>query len=152
MTSRKIETLVGIFVLAGLACLAYLAINLGGLNLFGDATYPLKARFNSVGNLHEGAAIRIAGVQVGAVSHIELDFDQFVAIVSFDVQSDLALDDDTIASIKSNGLIGNKFIELSPGGSGIPLEAGDLIIDTESAVDIEGLISRFAFGDVEGGE
>ena len=149
MTSRKIETLVGMFVLAGLACLGYLAINIGGLKLWSDNSYSLQARFSSVGNLNEGAAVRIAGVNVGMVSRIELDKEEFVAIVSFNLDPDLVLDEDTLASIKSSGLIGDKYIELSPGGSGIQLESGDLIIDTESAVDIEGLLSRFAFGSVD---
>lgn len=149
MTSKKIETLVGIFVLTGLLGLSYLSFNLGGLQLWSKHTYSLQARFLSIGNLNEGAAVKIAGVDVGMVTSIELDKDEFVALVTMDLEPTLALDDDTIASIKSSGLIGDKFIELIPGGSGIPLEAGDVVVDTESAVDIEGLISRFAFGEID---
>jgi len=149
MTSKKIETLVGIFVLAGLICLGYLAINMGGLKLWVEDTYPIQARFLSVGNLNQGASVRIAGVKVGVVSAIQLDKESYAAMVTMEVDPGLQLDDDTIASIKSSGLIGDKFVELSPGASGILLEPGDLIIDTESALDIEGLISRFAFGAVK---
>lgn len=148
MTSKKIEILVGTFVLLGLFCLAYLSFNLAGLQLLGKKTFSIQARFLYVGNLNEGAAVKIAGVDVGKVSSIVLDMEEFVALVTMDLDPALALDDDTLASIKSSGLIGDKFIELSPGGSGIPLEPGQTVIDTESAVDIEGLISRFAFGEI----
>lgn len=149
MNSQKIEYTVGLFVMAGLVCIAYLAIHLGGLPFLNDESYVLRARFNTVGSLNKGASVRIAGVTVGSVESMELDKTDFVAIVNLRLAADIELEDDTIASIKSNGLIGDKYIDLTPGASGIVMEAGDTIIDTESAVDIEGLISRFAFGGVE---
>ena len=89
--------------------------------------------------------MEIAGVPVGRVQSIELDA-RFSAIISLEIDRSIELDDDTIASIKTAGLIGDRFIKLSPGGSGILLEPGDLILDTESALDIEDLISRFSMG------
>jgi phospholipid/cholesterol/gamma-HCH transport system substrate-binding protein len=86
-------------------------------------------------------------VRVGSIKNIELD-ENFQAIVILTLPVYLKLDDDTIAAVKTSGLIGDRFIELLPGGSGIQLESGDLIIDTQSAIDLESLISKFGFGDL----
>lgn len=149
MNRARIEIFAGLFVLAGLVVVTYLAVSLGGLRLKQPATYELEARFRSVSGLNVGNAVRIAGVTIGEVTAIRLDREQMVAMVTFRIPADVLLDDDTIAAIRTNGLIGDKVVSLRPGGSGIPLEAGDLIVDTESAIDIEGLISKFAFGEVE---
>ena len=94
----------------------------------------------------------IAGVKVGMVGDITLDTENLVAMVQLKLHTDLSIYDDAIASIKTNGLIGDKYIALDPGGGGFELEEGEPIVDTESALDIESLISRFAFGSLEGGE
>lgn len=146
------EFVAGIFVLAGLAVITYLAVSLGGATLLGSDTYTLTARFTNVSGVQEGTPIKVAGVRVGKVTAIELDTEKFYALVTLQLQGNLSFDDDTIAAVRTNGLIGDRFIALLPGGSGFPLEPGDLIVDTESAVDIENLISRFAFGDVDNGE
>ncbi len=146
---HKMEFGVGLFVLAGLAAIFYLAIAIGGARLWGGDTYRLDARFSNVAGLNVGSRVDIAGVRVGTVRAITLDQKHFVAIVTLEIPSSIELDDDTIASVRTAGLIGDRFISLSPGGSGIRLEPGDLIIDTESAVDIESLISRFAFGSID---
>jgi len=145
MNRKWIEFAVGIFVLAGIVAVLYLAIQVGGARFFGDDSYELQARFSSLSGVNEGSRIEIGGVGVGRVEKIELN-DNFFAIATLRVQNDLKLDDDTIASVKTAGLIGDRYIELAPGGSGIPLEPGDMIVDTESALDIESLISRFALG------
>lgn len=149
MNRARIEILAGLFVLLGLVVVTYLAISLGGLKLSKPETYELRARFSNVSGLNVGSAVRIAGVPVGEVTAIELDRVQMVAIITMRLPADIELDDDTIAAVRTNGLIGDKSVLLRPGGSGVPLAPGDLIVDTESSVDIEGLISRFAFGDVE---
>ena len=128
MKKTSVELGVGIFVLIGLVCVGYLTIQLGKMKLLGDDHYFLNARFLSVSGLKAGAQVEIAGVEVGQV--------------------DVILSDDVIASVKTSGLIGDKFIKLSPGGSDDILEPGDTITDTESALDIEELISKYAFGDV----
>ena len=97
---------------------------------------------------NSGSRVEIAGVRVGTVESIVLN-DNFYSIVTFKLPKTIQLDDDTIVSVKTAGLIGDRYLNVSPGGSGIPLEAGDLIVDTESAFDIESLISRFAFGGID---
>jgi phospholipid/cholesterol/gamma-HCH transport system substrate-binding protein len=148
MNNRTIEFFVGCFVLVGLAAVLYLAIQVGGARFFGSDSYTLEARFSSASGVNPGSRVEIAGVRVGTVRDVILN-DRFFAIVTLELPSSLELDDDTIASVKTAGLIGDRFIQLSPGGSGFPLEPGDMIVDTESALDIESLISRFALGGID---
>ncbi|MFY9940561.1 MAG: outer membrane lipid asymmetry maintenance protein MlaD [Desulfobacterales bacterium] len=144
----SVETAVGIFVLIGILCVGYLTIKLGKLELLGDNFYVLNARFQSVSGLKKGAQVEIAGVPVGKVDTITLDHEHQVAMVKLKIEHGVELTDDVIASVKTAGLIGDKYIKLSPGGSDIVLKAGDTIIETESALDIEELISKYAFGRV----
>ncbi len=149
MNSRKIEIAVGLFVLVGLVAIAYLAIRIGGGRLVAPDTYQLTARFTNASGLKVGSSVRIAGVAIGDVTSVTLKPDDMVALVAFRVPATLKLDDDTVAAIKSSGLIGEKFISIKPGGSGAALKAGALIVDTESSVDLEDVIARFAFGSVD---
>jgi phospholipid/cholesterol/gamma-HCH transport system substrate-binding protein len=148
MNNRKIEFLVGCFVLVGLLAVLYLAIQVGGARVFGSDSYVLEARFTSAAGVNPGSRIEIAGVRVGTVKDVVLNED-FFAIVTLELPNTITLDDDTIASVKTAGLIGDRYIELSPGGSGFALEPGDMIVDTEGALDIESLISRFALGGID---
>lgn len=148
MNNRKIEFLVGCFVLVGIGAVLYLAIQIGSARFFNSDSYELKARFSSISGVNSGSRIEIAGVRVGTVTEIVLN-DDFFAILTLELPNSLQLDDDTIASVKTAGLIGDRYINLSPGGSGFPLEPGDTIVDTESAMDIESLISRFALGGID---
>lgn len=148
MNSRKIELGVGLFVILGVIAVAYLAIRIGGGRLVAPDTYILTARFTNASGLKSGSSVRIAGVTIGDVSKVALKQDEMVALVTFRVPTSLKLDDDTVASIRSSGLIGEKFISLKPGASGAALKPGALIVDTQSAVDLEDIISRFAFGSV----
>jgi phospholipid/cholesterol/gamma-HCH transport system substrate-binding protein len=138
-------------VLAGLAAVFYLALQVGSVQLFNQDSYELKARFSSASGVNPGSRVEIAGVRVGSVKDVVLN-ENFYAIVTFQLPHAIQLDDDTIASVKTAGLIGDRFIALAPGGSGFPLEPGDTIVDTEAALDIESLISRFALGGIDGGE
>ena len=149
MNRRKIEIATGLFVLLGIAAIAYLAFTIGDVRLFTNGSYPLKARFTNITGLNVGSDVRISGVAVGKVTGIEMDPTTFYAEVEFEMPKRIKLDDDTIASIRTKGLIGDKFLSLLPGASGIPLEPGELIVDTESVVDIESLISRIAFGTMD---
>jgi phospholipid/cholesterol/gamma-HCH transport system substrate-binding protein len=144
----SVETAVGIFVLIGILSVAYLTVKLGKLELLADNYYVLDARFQSVSGLKKGAQIEIAGVPVGKVDTISFDHEHQVALVKLKIELGVVLTDDVIASIKTAGLIGDKYIKLSPGGSDTVLKAGDTIIETESALDIEELISKYAFGKV----
>ena len=148
MKKSSLELAVGIFVLIGLACVGYLTVRLGNMEFFEDEHYFLNARFQSVTGLKAGANIEIAGVQVGLVDAISLDLEEQVAMVRMKIKQEVLLTDDVIASIKTAGLIGDKYVKLSPGGSDVILKPGDTIIETESALDVEEIISKYAFGDV----
>ena len=148
MKRSTIELTVGIFVLIGIICVGYLTIQLGRLELFAKDEYVIFARFQSVSGLKIGAQVEIAGIQVGAVNTIALDQERQVALIGMKIQNDIAIMDDAIASVKTSGMIGDKYIKLSPGGSDIVLGPGETITTTESAVDLEELISKFVFGKV----
>ena len=148
MQRKGIETAVGIFVLIGVLCVAYLAIRLGRMEMFGGDYYTLSAYFTTVTGLKTGAPVELAGVEVGRVDSIGLDMQTQMAVVQLKIQNGLEIKDDAIASIKTSGLIGDKFIRLTVGGSPQTLKPGDTIIDTEAPLDIEELIGKFVFGKV----
>ncbi len=148
MKRFSVEFFVGLFVLAGLGAVGYLTVQLGSLDVFGTRNYVLEAYFDNVGGLAEGARVDMSGVAVGKVRSITLSEDQQAAVVALQLRGDVKLGDDTIASIKTSGLIGAKYVKLSLGGSEDYLEDGDTIDDTESAVDLEELISKYVFGGV----
>lgn len=148
MNSYSKETAVGIFVLICLLCVGYLTIKLGKMQLGSSDTYTVYARFESASGLRAGADVEIAGVPVGKVESIRLDQENYLAEVTVAINNDVELGDDVIASIKTSGLIGDKYIKLTPGGSPDMLENGSEISDTESSVDIEELISKYVFGGV----
>lgn len=149
MKKASIETIVGIFVVVGILCLAYLSVKLGKMELLGGNYYELSADFSSVSGLKTGASVEIAGVEVGRVDRIELDPARGdLAKVLMRIQSGTKLTDDSIASIRTRGIIGDKFILIKPGGSDKLLADGGRIRDTESAVDLEQLISEYIHGKV----
>lgn len=144
-------TVVGIFVLIGILCVAYLTIKLGRMEVFSDKGFNLLARFDSVSGLRPGADIELAGVPVGRVTSIRLDPDPMrsQAIVELKLDKNLHLSDDSMASIKTSGLIGDKYVSLSRGGSETELKQGDTITETEAPMDLEALIAKYAFGGVK---
>jgi phospholipid/cholesterol/gamma-HCH transport system substrate-binding protein len=148
MKQSSVELGVGVFVLLGIICVGYLTIRLGEIEVLGDKYYQLNARFKSVSGLKVGAQVDIAGVQVGQVDSIALDPKDLMAMVRLKIKDVIVLSDDVIASIKTAGLLGDKYVQLSPGGSDKILKPGDTIIETEPPLDIEGLISKYAFGKV----
>lgn len=148
MKGSSVETSVGIFVLIGIVCVGYLTIKLGKMEWIGDNHYLLYARFESVSGLRPGANVEIAGVRIGQIDSISLDQERQVAKVMLKIQKGTVLTDDVIASVKTSGLIGDKYIMLLPGGSDQILGPGDLITETESAVDLEDLISKYVFGGI----
>jgi phospholipid/cholesterol/gamma-HCH transport system substrate-binding protein len=149
MKQSSVELGVGIFVLLGVLCIGYLTLRLGEVQVLGDKHYILNARFKAVTGLRAGAQVEIAGVQVGQVDAISLDPKDLVAMVRLKIKEGIQLQDDSIASVKTAGLLGDKFIQLSPGGSDTQLKPGDLIVETEPALDIEALISKYAFGKLD---
>ena len=148
MKKTSVEIAVGIFVFIGILCVGYLTVKLGKMEILGQKYYHVKAQFESVTGLKVGARVEMAGVPIGKVESIELDLEELVARVDLKIQSSVTITDDVIASVKTSGLIGDKYIKLSPGGSDLVLKAGDTIIETESAVDLEELISKYVFGGV----
>lgn len=146
MKRGKLELVVGIFVLAGLACLAYLAIHLGKMEVIGGG-YQVFVTFDNVSGLKKGAAVEVAGVDVGRVESIQLSPGDR-AKVTLRLEKDLKLHDDAIASVRTKGIIGDKFVKLSPGSSGKVIPSGGKIRDTESAIDLEELISSYIHGKV----
>ena len=150
MNTQKIRISVGLFVLVGLAALAFLAVVMGKGQLeLPQSTRPVMARFTNAGGLKPGSTVQIAGVPVGEVKKITLKPDDMSAMVTFEVDSNLKLDDDTVAAIHSAGLLGEKFIALKPGASGTALKPDAVIVDTQSTVDLEDLIAKFAFGSAD---
>jgi phospholipid/cholesterol/gamma-HCH transport system substrate-binding protein len=143
MNKLSIETAVGFFLIIGLLSLAYISIKLGDVELFGTKQYPVKAKFTNVSGLKEGSEVEIAGVKVGRVSKIALD--DYHAIVELLINPEVKLQDDSIASIRTQGIIGDKYIKISPGGAEEYINPNGLISETESTVDIEELISKYIF-------
>lgn len=148
MKKASVEVSVGIFVLIGIVCIGYLTIRLGKVGWFGEQYYPLYARFQSVSGLKTGAQVVIAGVPVGSVGAINLDRKRMIAVVKLQIENGVELGEDVIASVKTEGLIGDKYIKLSPGASEHLLKPGDYITETESAVDLEEILSKYVFGKV----
>jgi len=146
MEKTKLELIVGVFVLVGILCLGYLSVKLGKLELIGGNVYEVIAQFNTASGLKPGSSVEIAGVEVGRVRTIMLQEDR--AAVTLAVDNTVKLYTDTIASIKTRGIIGEKFLALSPGGGGDPLKPGDTIRDTESGLDLEELVSQYVHGKV----
>lgn len=149
MKQTKLEFLVGCFVLLGIAAIAYLTIKLGTGSMLSGDSYALEARFDNASGLNVGGSVHVAGVPVGRVEGIRVDPQDYSAIVTISVLSGLHLPTDSMASIKTTGLIGDKYISLSPGADETSLKAGERITMTESSVDIESLIGKMAFGSVD---
>jgi len=146
MRKFDLELAVGIFMIAGIVCLAYLTIKLGQLEVLGGKGYEIQAVFSSSGGLKTGSSVVIAGVEVGRVKKVILD--DYQARVTMSLPLEVKIQEDAIASIKTKGLIGEKYVEISPGGLDENLEPGGVIRDTQPPIDIEQLISKYVFGTV----
>lgn len=145
MNKRKIEFYVGLFALIGLLCTGYLFIVLGEISFLQNKRYPVYASFSSVSGLKTGARVEMVGVEIGTVSNITIDKERMVAKVEFSIDKNIELSEDSIASVKTSGIIGQKYIEISPGGADIILEPGEEIYNTESSLDIESLVRKLIF-------
>jgi phospholipid/cholesterol/gamma-HCH transport system substrate-binding protein len=143
MYGKKTEISVGIFMIAGIICLVYLSVNLGNVNLFRSNSFTISATFGSIEGLEVGASVEIAGVPVGKVKRISLE--ENLALVHMELKNGTQITDDTIASIRTKGVIGDKYVKLSPGGSDEFLGHNDSLLDTESAISLEELVSKYIF-------
>ncbi|MHC1741415.1 MAG: outer membrane lipid asymmetry maintenance protein MlaD [Syntrophobacteraceae bacterium] len=150
MDRKGLELGVGIFLLVGLLCLAYLSFNLGNIQWFGSGNYRVYAEFATVGGLKEQASVTMAGVQIGTVERISLKDGR--ALVSMSIHKDVQLEEDSSANIRTQGLIGDKYVSISPGASDKLLKTNGKIMDTQAPVDIEALLGKFVFGSVDKGK
>src|SRR5581483_483794 len=146
MERTKVNVAVGVFMILGIAALAYMSVKLGRVSFFGTGGYDVVADFPSVGGLKNGSSVEIAGVEVGRVESIGLA--DYQARVTLRLNSDVKLQEDSIASIKTKGLIGEKYIRISPGGSDKLIPPGGRIREVEAPVDFEELLSKYIFGKV----
>ena len=149
MKKYTMETTVGIFLVFGLLCVGYMTVKLGHVSLLGDNAYPLFARFSSVTGLRAGSLVYISGIEVGRVEKLAMDQESQKALVEIRIRNGIKIFDDAIASIKTEGLIGDMHLSIDPGGAGTLLKQGGTITETQAAVDIADLISKYAFGDVK---
>lgn len=147
MKRFNVETAVGLFVIAGIVAIAWLSIRLGKLEVVGGDYVPVHAEFASVAGMKRGASVDIAGVPVGKVDAITLD--GYKANVLMKIRKGIPLQDDTIASVRTMGLIGDKYISLSPGASDRLIPPGGKIRETESPPDIDQLIGQLVHGSAQ---
>ena len=146
MRRSLLDVAVGVFVLLGILALGWLSIKLGKVDFVGGHTYTVTADFPSAGGLKTGSSIEIAGVEIGRVSAVQLA--NYQARVVMSIRNGVKLTEDSIASIKTRGLIGEKFINLSPGGSDRVIKPGGKITEVEPPIDLEELLSKYVFGKV----
>ncbi|HET6513920.1 MAG TPA: outer membrane lipid asymmetry maintenance protein MlaD [Thermodesulfovibrionales bacterium] len=151
MKNYSMESVVGIFVVIGLLCVGYMTVKLGKVSLFSDDYYSLNARFDSVSGLRVDSPIEIDGIEVGRVARLSLDHERQMALAELKIKKGIKVYSDAIASIKTAGLIGDKFVKIDPGGSGEILKPGGTIIDTTPPINIEDLLGKYIFGDVTKG-
>jgi len=146
MKKFDVELAVGLFIIAGVVCLGYLSIKLGKLEIVGERGYEIYGIFANVGGLKVGSSVEIAGVNVGRVKSIRLE--NYQAHVVLNLPKGLKIQEDAIVSVKTKGLIGEKYIEITPGGSEKIIQKGDRFRETQPAIDMEELISKFVFGKI----
>lgn len=137
--------MVGIFMLAGIIAITFLALRMGDVTLFNNDDYIIKTRFTSASGLKEGAYVEMAGVTVGKVKQIYFNPETYLADVDISLQNNIKIPDDSIASIRTSGIIGDKFVKISAGGSDIYLEPSMEIVETEPSINLEELISKYIF-------
>ncbi len=149
MKKYVMETAVGIFVAIGLLCVGYLTLKLGNIGILEGDQYRVLAKFSSVSGLRAGSTVQMYGIEVGRVERLGMDSEAQQAQVEMLIRKDVKIYEDALAAIKTEGLIGDKYVSIDPGGMGDPLKPGDSIIQTQAAVDVGDLISKYAFGDVK---
>ena len=146
MKQLRLEAVVGLFVVVGLGCLAYLSIQLARVQFFGGNMYTLTAVFPTVSGLRNGASVEIAGVNVGHVQSVDLD--GFDAVVTMRVHKGVKLSKDAIVSIRTRGLIGEKYLRVSQGADDRSIQAGGRIREVEPPLDFEEMISQLIQGKI----
>ena len=149
MKKYALETTVGIFVVIGLLAIGYMTVKLGHVSLFSEDTYPLFAPFTTASGLRPGNPVNMLGIEVGRVEGIAIDQKGQRAIVEIRLRKGIRVYADAIASIKTEGLIGDKYLSIDPGGAGALLQPGGTITETQPAVEFIDLLGKYAFGEIE---
>jgi len=139
--SFSIEFFVGAFTLFAVGAAGYLAVGLGELRLFDSGRYTIYAEFDNISGLQHGASVEIAGVPIGSVTKIDLK--DPAALVTLEVINSVQIRDDDIASIRTKGIIGDRYVKISRGASEVFIPVGGTMTETESVVDIEDVIGKF---------
>jgi phospholipid/cholesterol/gamma-HCH transport system substrate-binding protein len=151
LPGRKFTTefMVGLFMLLGVFALGYQAVGLGGMALGSSDHYFINAEFDNIAGLKNGAAVEIAGVGIGEVAGISLKDPE--AMVRLKIRNGIQIRDDDVASIRTKGIIGDRYVKISRGASNVHILEGETIIETESAVDIEDIIGKIVHS-LDGGD
>ncbi|MES2605188.1 MAG: outer membrane lipid asymmetry maintenance protein MlaD [Pseudomonadota bacterium] len=149
MKKLNIQLVTGLFVMLGLAAFTYQAVTIGGARIRQQPGYTLTARFESISGLRVGAIIEAAGVRVGTVSGITFDPDNYQAIVNLRINEGVPVSEDATASVRTQGIIGEKYIKLSQGGFPEMLGDGSELSATESAISLEELVGQYIFSSKE---
>ncbi|MCS7203781.1 MAG: outer membrane lipid asymmetry maintenance protein MlaD [Thermodesulfovibrio sp.] len=147
MKRESVEIAVGVFVLIGIFALGYLSFRLGKIDFLTQDYYTVYAEFDKIGGIKKGSVVEIAGVAVGTVEKVFLN-EKYHAVVEMKIINSVKLPDDSTASVRTKGLIGEKYIQIIPGGSDVFIANGGKIRHTESAVDIEEVLSKYVFGKI----
>jgi phospholipid/cholesterol/gamma-HCH transport system substrate-binding protein len=142
------ELLVGLLLLCGIAGLVYMSLHLGQIGFGKSDGYAVQAEFTNAGGLQDGALVELAGVNVGRVAAVQLTQD-YRAHVTIHLKSTVVLKEDATAAIKSAGLIGERYVEILPGTAANQIAPGGYIRNTEPPVDLQEIIQKFIFGNVE---
>jgi len=139
------EILVGIFILIGIITITFLALRMGDFGLLNNTQYIIKAEFTSASGLKKGAHVEMAGVSVGKVKNIIFNPETYLAEVYIAIENNIKVPEDSTASIRTAGIIGDKFLKISPGGSETIIEKNMSIVETEPSINLEELISKYIF-------
>jgi len=148
MKKLDAELLIGLGLLLTIGALIYLSLHRGQISFGKPKGYTIQAEFSTAGGLQKGAVVELAGVDIGRVTAVNLT-NNYRANVTMQILPTIALQEDTRAAIKSKGLIGERYVDILPGKATDQLQSGGHIHDTESPVDIQEIITKFIFGNVE---
>ncbi|MBB1439573.1 outer membrane lipid asymmetry maintenance protein MlaD [Shewanella sp. SG41-4] len=145
MKNNYVNFLVGLFVLFGIGALVFMSITIGGASVSNSGNYTLVAKFENSSGLKEGAFVEMSGVRVGLIQSISYDPKAYESVVKISLDNAITVPDDSIASIRTSGIIGDRFVKISTGGSEVNMADGEEFIETESSISIEELISKYMF-------
>jgi phospholipid/cholesterol/gamma-HCH transport system substrate-binding protein len=152
MNRTVLDLWVGLFVVAGIVALLFLALKVGSMNTVSAAnSYEVVARFDNIGGLKPRAPVKSAGVVVGRVADIQFDNETYEAAVTLRLDKRYAFPKDSSAAIMTSGLLGEQYVGLEPGGDSQKLKNKDRILITQNAVVLENLIGQFLYGKAQEG-